>query len=182
MFSCCFVVFLHVLAPPPTPLQVTAKLRVMPRCWLVLLRCWVRVDGSLVRLRESRLFCRWGGSGWVRVAEGGEWGVWSAWAQDGRIERCERWRGGLTRALEGMGRNVLYPPWPRVTSPRFTPPHLTSPLPSASSPPACTVHWAPRRATDTTCAQRRWMCCRCVCAGAGVHVLWRGRGFRGAGP
>ncbi|KAG2427199.1 hypothetical protein HXX76_010917 [Chlamydomonas incerta] len=37
---------------------VTAKLRVMPRCWLVLLRCWVRVDGSLVRLRESRLFCR----------------------------------------------------------------------------------------------------------------------------
>ncbi|KAG2427198.1 hypothetical protein HXX76_010916 [Chlamydomonas incerta] len=37
---------------------VTVKLRVMPRCWLVLLRCWVRVDGSLVRLRESRLFCR----------------------------------------------------------------------------------------------------------------------------
>ncbi|KAG2429459.1 hypothetical protein HYH02_014041 [Chlamydomonas schloesseri] len=37
---------------------VTAKLRVMPRCWLVLLRCWVRVDGSMVRLRESRLFCR----------------------------------------------------------------------------------------------------------------------------
>jgi type 2A phosphatase activator TIP41 len=36
------------------PLQV----RVMPRCWLVLLRLWLRVDGSLVRLREVRHFCR----------------------------------------------------------------------------------------------------------------------------
>ncbi len=39
---------------------LTVKLRVMPRCWLVLLRLWVRVDGSMVRLRETRLFCRWG--------------------------------------------------------------------------------------------------------------------------
>ncbi|PNH08716.1 TIP41-like protein [Tetrabaena socialis] len=37
---------------------VTVKLRVMPRCWLVLLRLWMRVDGSMVRLRETRLFCR----------------------------------------------------------------------------------------------------------------------------
>lgn len=37
---------------------LTVKLRVMPRCWLVLLRLWVRVDGSMVRLRETRLFCR----------------------------------------------------------------------------------------------------------------------------
>ncbi|GLC46833.1 hypothetical protein PLESTM_001931200 [Pleodorina starrii] len=38
--------------------SVGVKLRVMPRCWLVLLRLWVRVDGSMVRLRETRLFCR----------------------------------------------------------------------------------------------------------------------------
>ncbi|KAG2493139.1 hypothetical protein HYH03_008563 [Edaphochlamys debaryana] len=37
---------------------LTVKLRVMPRCWLVLLRLWVRVDGSMVRLREARMFCR----------------------------------------------------------------------------------------------------------------------------
>ncbi len=38
--------------------QVTVKLRVMPRAWLVLLRFWLRVDGCMVRLRETRLFCR----------------------------------------------------------------------------------------------------------------------------
>lgn len=29
----------------------------MPKCWYVLLRFWLRVDGVLVRLRETRLFC-----------------------------------------------------------------------------------------------------------------------------
>ncbi|KAG1667373.1 hypothetical protein FOA52_001433 [Chlamydomonas sp. UWO 241] len=38
--------------------QMTVKLRVMPKCWLVLARLWMRVDGLMVRLRESRLFCR----------------------------------------------------------------------------------------------------------------------------
>jgi type 2A phosphatase activator TIP41 len=38
--------------------QLGVKVRVMPRCWLVLLRFWLRVDGCLVRLRETRLFCR----------------------------------------------------------------------------------------------------------------------------
>jgi hypothetical protein len=38
----------------------------MRRCWLVLLRFFLRVDGSLVRLREARLFCRWGGGGTKR--------------------------------------------------------------------------------------------------------------------
>jgi type 2A phosphatase activator TIP41 len=37
---------------------MTVKLRVMPKCWLVLVRLWIRVDGLMVRLRESRLFCR----------------------------------------------------------------------------------------------------------------------------
>lgn len=38
--------------------QLAAKVRVMPKCWLVLLRFFLRVDGCLVRLRETRLFCR----------------------------------------------------------------------------------------------------------------------------
>lgn len=29
----------------------------MPGCWLVLLRFWLRVDGVLVRLRETRYYC-----------------------------------------------------------------------------------------------------------------------------
>jgi type 2A phosphatase activator TIP41 len=29
----------------------------MPRCWYVLLRFFLRVDGALVRLRETRVFC-----------------------------------------------------------------------------------------------------------------------------
>ena len=29
----------------------------MPKCWFVLLRFWLRVDDTLVRLREARLFC-----------------------------------------------------------------------------------------------------------------------------
>ena len=33
------------------------QVRVMPRCWLVLLRFWLRVDKVLVRLRETRYFC-----------------------------------------------------------------------------------------------------------------------------
>jgi hypothetical protein len=31
----------------------------MPKCWFLLLRLWLRVDGCMVRLRETRLFCRW---------------------------------------------------------------------------------------------------------------------------
>ncbi|GFH21631.1 uncharacterized protein HaLaN_18979 [Haematococcus lacustris] len=38
--------------------QLSIKLRVMPRAWLLLLRFWLRVDGCMVRLRETRLFCR----------------------------------------------------------------------------------------------------------------------------
>eukprot|EP00850_Spirogloea_muscicola_P021427 SM000249S08238 [mRNA] locus=s249:1124:3864:+ [translate_table: standard] len=36
---------------------LTVKTRVMPRCWFVLLRYWLRVDGALMRLRDARLFC-----------------------------------------------------------------------------------------------------------------------------
>jgi type 2A phosphatase activator TIP41 len=30
----------------------------MPCCWFVLLRFWLRVDHVMLRLRETRLFCR----------------------------------------------------------------------------------------------------------------------------
>eukprot|EP00897_Mesotaenium_endlicherianum_P000722 jgi/Mesen1/10650/ME000009S10439 len=36
---------------------LSAKIRVMPRCWYVLLRFWLRVDGVLVRVRDTRYFC-----------------------------------------------------------------------------------------------------------------------------
>ena len=29
----------------------------MPNCWYVLMRYFLRVDGTLVRLREARVFC-----------------------------------------------------------------------------------------------------------------------------
>ena len=29
----------------------------MPKCWFTLLRFWLRVDQTLVRLRETRFFC-----------------------------------------------------------------------------------------------------------------------------
>ncbi|KAL4446807.1 hypothetical protein ABPG77_008051 [Micractinium sp. CCAP 211/92] len=38
--------------------RVTLKVRVMPRCWYVLLRFWLRVDHVMVRLRETRVFCQ----------------------------------------------------------------------------------------------------------------------------
>jgi type 2A phosphatase activator TIP41 len=36
--------------------QLGVKIRVMPRCWYVLLRFFMRVDGVMVRLREARYF------------------------------------------------------------------------------------------------------------------------------
>ncbi|GMH36067.1 hypothetical protein BSKO_03935 [Bryopsis sp. KO-2023] len=43
--------------------HLEVKVRCMPKCWFVLLRFWLRVDGSLVRLREARVFCRFDGAG-----------------------------------------------------------------------------------------------------------------------
>lgn len=39
-----------------------AQVRVMPKCWFVLLRFWLRVDGVLVRLWETRVCGRFDGS------------------------------------------------------------------------------------------------------------------------
>nr|ADP88926.1 TIP41-like protein [Gunnera manicata] len=36
---------------------LTAKVRVMPSCWFLLLRFWLRVDGVLMRLRDTRMHC-----------------------------------------------------------------------------------------------------------------------------
>ena len=53
-------------------MSLTVKVRVMPRCWYVLMRHWMRVDGVLIRLRETRFFHRVGtppGEGSVVVRE-----------------------------------------------------------------------------------------------------------------
>jgi len=53
-------------------MSLTVKVRVMPRCWYVLMRHWMRVDGVLIRLRETRFFHRLGtppGEGSVVVRE-----------------------------------------------------------------------------------------------------------------
>ena len=47
---------------------LSVKVRVMPRCWLALLRFFLRVDGTLVRLRETRLFCRFDAAGRAEAA------------------------------------------------------------------------------------------------------------------
>eukprot|EP00262_Sarcandra_glabra_P021092 TRINITY_DN870_c0_g1_i2.p1 TRINITY_DN870_c0_g1~~TRINITY_DN870_c0_g1_i2.p1 ORF type:complete len:259 (-),score=37.98 TRINITY_DN870_c0_g1_i2:161-937(-) len=36
---------------------LTVKVRVMPSYWYLLLRFWLRVDGVLMRLRDTRMFC-----------------------------------------------------------------------------------------------------------------------------
>ena len=40
--------------------RLVVKLRVMPRCWFLLLRYWLRVDGVVAKVRESRYFCAFG--------------------------------------------------------------------------------------------------------------------------
>jgi hypothetical protein len=37
-----------------------AKLRVMPACWFLLARLFVRIDGVIVRIRETRYYHRFG--------------------------------------------------------------------------------------------------------------------------
>ncbi|KAL4615297.1 hypothetical protein ACB092_07G113400 [Castanea dentata] len=39
---------------------LTVKVRVMPSCWFLLLRFWLRVDGVLMRLRDTRMHCVFG--------------------------------------------------------------------------------------------------------------------------
>ena len=40
--------------------SLSVKIRVMPKCWYVLMRFFLRVDGVMVRLREVRLFHKFG--------------------------------------------------------------------------------------------------------------------------
>lgn len=42
---------------------LTVKVRVMPTCWFLLLRFWLRVDGVLMRLRDTRMHCIFGSDG-----------------------------------------------------------------------------------------------------------------------
>ncbi|KAL2609149.1 hypothetical protein R1flu_027722 [Riccia fluitans] len=39
---------------------LTVKVRVMPKCWFLLLRYWLRVDGVMMRLRDTRVFSTFG--------------------------------------------------------------------------------------------------------------------------
>ncbi|XP_051178147.1 TIP41-like protein [Lolium perenne] len=39
---------------------LTARVRVMPSGWFLLLRFWLRVDGAVMRLRDTRLHCSFG--------------------------------------------------------------------------------------------------------------------------
>ncbi|XP_054787022.1 TIP41-like protein [Prosopis cineraria] len=41
---------------------LTVKVRVMPSSWFLLLRFWLRVDGVLIRLRDTRMHCIFGGA------------------------------------------------------------------------------------------------------------------------
>uniref|UniRef100_A0A7N0UGF1 TIP41-like protein n=1 Tax=Kalanchoe fedtschenkoi TaxID=63787 RepID=A0A7N0UGF1_KALFE len=41
---------------------LTVKVRVMPSSWFLLLRFWLRVDGVLMRLRDTRMHCVFGDS------------------------------------------------------------------------------------------------------------------------
>ncbi|WPT17492.1 TIP41-like protein [Picochlorum sp. SENEW3] len=40
--------------------EASVKIRVMPECWFVLLRFFLRIDGQLVRIRDARYFCNFG--------------------------------------------------------------------------------------------------------------------------
>lgn len=42
---------------------LTVKVRVMPSSWFLLLRFWLRVDGMLMRLRDTRVHCVFGNKG-----------------------------------------------------------------------------------------------------------------------
>lgn len=52
--SCCII---NILIARLQHLHGNVQVRVMPRCWYVLLRFFLRVDKVLVKLRETRLFC-----------------------------------------------------------------------------------------------------------------------------
>jgi TIP41-like family len=41
----------------PCLLRIMPQVRVMPNCWYLLVRFFLRVDRMFVRLREARLFC-----------------------------------------------------------------------------------------------------------------------------
>jgi WD40 repeat protein len=46
--------------------QLSLKVRVMPTCWLLLLRHWLRVDGVLTRISDTRVFHEFGSPHIVR--------------------------------------------------------------------------------------------------------------------
>jgi len=75
--------------------ETSVKVRVMPRCFLVLLRTFVRVDGVRADLRETRWFARWDR---VQGREGGGVG-----GSGGTLVREVRWAGGTADELVEAG-------------------------------------------------------------------------------
>jgi type 2A phosphatase activator TIP41 len=40
-----------------THVPALVQIRMMPKCWFILMRFWLRVDDTLIRLHEARYFC-----------------------------------------------------------------------------------------------------------------------------
>ena len=47
----------HLPSQAQCTLGIMSQVRVMPNCWYLLVRFFLRVDRMFVRLREARLFC-----------------------------------------------------------------------------------------------------------------------------
>ncbi|KAJ1436703.1 TIP41-like family-domain-containing protein, partial [Ochromonadaceae sp. CCMP2298] len=80
--------------------EFDVKLRVMPSCWFLLSRHYLRVDGSLTRCRETRMFHRFtGGKGGGEAGEAGDAGA----GVEVQMEVC--WRE-LRAAVDGPDAKV----------------------------------------------------------------------------
>ena len=77
--------------------SVTLKIRVMPKCWFVLMRFWMRCDGVRVRLRETRFLS----DGILRGGGGGETDGDSREREAGRVVR------GVKSARRAGGRESV---------------------------------------------------------------------------
>ena len=84
--------------------QCSVKARVMPRCFLVLFRFFLRVDGVVVRLRETRLFAKWDAPGAGAGAGPGGGGGGPA-----RLVREVKWASGDGERLAACGASIGAP-------------------------------------------------------------------------
>eukprot|EP00890_Picochlorum_soloecismus_P001257 jgi/Picsp_1/2131/NSC_05596-R1_protein len=89
--------------------EVSVKIRVMPRCWYVLLRFFLRVDGQMVKIRDHRYFCKFEESKQNRIStDDGSDGVTSSdnsklMAKIPRVLRETRYQEGTNETLLKAG-------------------------------------------------------------------------------